>query len=72
MKGKPPEGSWHYRDRNHYATRGAAVRHNGRGWFAIVGTRIRGPMSSLESAMNAADRMLDEAAKASLPGEAAA
>lgn len=72
MKGKPLDGAWFYRDRNHYSTRGAAVRNNGKGWFAIVGSRIRGPLSNLESAMNAADKMLDEVAKTSPDREAVA
>lgn len=62
---KPHSGAWFYVDRNHYRTRGASVRHNGKdGWFAIVNRRIRGPLNSLDAAMAAADRMLAEAEKA--------
>lgn len=61
---KPAEGAWFARNRNRYDTRGASVRHNDKdGWFAIVGRRIRGPIKSLEAAMNAADRMLAESNK---------
>lgn len=70
---KPPEGAWFFIDRNRYRTRGAEVRHNGKdGWFAVVGRRIRGPLNSLDAAMAAADRMLAESAKASLPASAPA
>ena len=62
---KPAEGAWFFVDRNHYKTRGASVRHNGKdGWFAVVGRRIRGPLNSLDAAMAAADRMLTEAERA--------
>lgn len=62
---RPPEGSWHGRSVNHYSTRGADVfRLAGAGWYARVGSRIRGPLSTLDAAMSAADRMLADAEKA--------
>lgn len=69
---KPAEGAWFGVNADHYRTRGADVRHDGTGWFAIVDRKARGPLSSLEAAFQAADKMLAESAKASLPGEAAA
>jgi len=56
---KPVEGSWHGVNSHRYRTKGAeAVYHEGVGWFAVVGTRGRGPLSSLDAAMKAADDML--------------
>lgn len=64
---KPSEGAWFGRSPNHYATRGAEViRLPGEGWFAHCGRRVRGPLSSLDAAMRAADKMLADA-----PAEAA-
>jgi hypothetical protein len=50
-------GAWIGRTPDHYTTKGAAVIYR-RGWFAIAGRRVRGPLSSLDSAMKAADEML--------------
>jgi len=61
---KPLTDAWHFVDRNHYKTRGASVKHDSLGgWHAIVGRKIRGPLSSLDAAMAAADKMLAESAK---------
>lgn len=60
---KPPEGAWFGRSPDHYATRGAEVLHRDGGWWARCGRRIRGPLSTLDAAMQAADRMLAESAK---------
>lgn len=61
---KPPEGAWFGRSPDHYATRGADVVHRDGGWWARCGRRIRGPLSTLDAAMAAADKMLAESAKA--------
>lgn len=62
---KPPENCWYGRSGDHYATRGAdCFRLPGIGWFARMGDkRIRGPLSTLDAAMQAADKMLVDAAK---------
>lgn len=61
---RPPEGAWYGVNSDHFRTRGAdAFRLSGVGWFARCQERIRGPLSSLEVAMQAADRMLADAAK---------
>lgn len=62
---KPPEGAWYGRGHDRYITHGAEVRHDGvSGWFAIVGKKARGPLSCLPIAMEAADRMLEDAREA--------
>lgn len=58
---RPPEGAWYGRGPDRYVTRGAAVQHGPDGWYAIVAKKARGPLSCLPAAMEAADRMLDEA-----------
>lgn len=59
------EGAWYGRSGDHFTTRGADVfRMPGMGWFARHGKRIRGPLSTLDAAMSAAERMLAEAAPA--------
>lgn len=60
---KPAEGAWFGRSADHYVTKGAScVRIPGQGWFVRCADRVRGPMSSLEAAMTAADKMLAESA----------
>lgn len=71
-KSKPLAGAWFGRSPDHYATKGAEVRHDGTGWFAIVDRKARGPLSSLEAAMVAADKMLTESAKHPPASECAA
>lgn len=59
----PSPGAWFSRSPDHYTTRGAEViRMPAEGWYAHCGTRVRGPLSSLDAAMVAADKMLKEAA----------
>lgn len=58
---KPTEGAWFGRSPDHYATKGADCFHGAGGWFARCGKRIRGPLSTLDAGMIAADKMLAEA-----------
>ena len=58
---KPAEGAWHGHSPDHFRTRGAEVMRRTEGWFARCGSRVRGPMSSLDAAMKAADAMLEAA-----------
>ena len=59
---KPAEGAWHGVNSDHYRTRGAdCFRLPGIGWFARCQHRVRGPLSTLDAAMIAADRMLADA-----------
>ena len=64
MSARMTEGAWHGKSPDRYTTRGAEVFHLPGGWFARSGNKVRGPLSSLPVALEAADRMLDEAAKA--------
>ena len=61
-------GAWYGRTETHYTTRGAECWHGAGGWYARCGARIRGPLSSLPAALEAADRMLD-AARQQGPGD---
>ena len=55
------QGAWFGREPDRYVTRGAEVfRLPASGWFARCGKRVRGPLSSLDAAMAAADRMVAE------------
>lgn len=61
---KPLAGAWYGKSFDRFSTRGAdCVRGEG-GWYARCGRRIRGPLSSLHAAMDAADRMVADAATA--------
>lgn len=58
---RDPDGAWHGVSADHYRTRGAEVVHQpGSGWFARCGKRVRGPLSSLGAAMEAAEKMTAE------------
>lgn len=66
---KPPEGAWFGRSPDHYATKGADCFHTAGGWYARCrkdsgAIRVCGPLSTLDAAMAAADRMLVEAKNA--------
>lgn len=63
MSRREPEGAWYARTADHYITRGAEVAHHPGGWYARCGKRVRGPISNLPDAMQAADDMLAAAAK---------
>lgn len=58
MTTRPPEGAWYGRSPTHYATRGADCVHGAGGWYARCGRKVRGPLSSLPAAIEAADKML--------------
>lgn len=57
----PSAGAWIGRSPDHYSTKGAEVRRQPEGWYALAGRRIRGPMSCLDSAMKAAEEMAEGA-----------
>ena len=59
---RPSAGAWHGRSADHYVTRGAACLRQRDGWFAMTPSRARGPLSSLDAALRAADEMLAQAA----------
>lgn len=65
---RKPEGAWFGRSPDHYSTRGAECIHGDGGWYVRVGRRVRGPLSCLPIAMEAADRMLaDDIARSAAP-----
>lgn len=55
---RPPEGAWYGRSDTHYTTRGADVFLAEGGWYARCGRKVRGPISNLDAAMQAADAMM--------------
>lgn len=55
---RPPEGAWYGRSDTHYITRGADAFLAEGGWYARCGRKVRGPISNLDTAMQAADAML--------------
>lgn len=58
---RDPDGAWHGVDQDRYRTRGADVFcEPSYGWFARCGKRVRGPLSSLGAAMEAAEKMTAE------------
>lgn len=61
---KPLAGAWYGRSPDHYVTRGADVIHRDGGWWARCNRRVRGPLSTLDAAISAADRMVADAAMA--------
>jgi hypothetical protein len=61
---KLAEGAWFFITKDRYRTRGAEIQHDGTGWHAIVGRKVRGPISNIDAAMAAADRMLADSAHA--------
>lgn len=64
MANHDPHGAWYSRGNDRYVTRGAEVIHGEGGWYARAGRKAVGPLSCLPVAMEAADRLLAEAAKA--------
>lgn len=55
-----PAFAWYGRDGERYVTRGADVFHGAGGWYARCGRKVRGPISCMDNAMIAAERMLAE------------
>jgi hypothetical protein len=63
MQSATAKGAWYGKSHDHFITRGASVTHGEGGWYARCGRTVRGPLSCLPVALEAADRMLAEAAK---------
>lgn len=52
--------TWFARSPDRYTTKGGYVVRKGGPWFSVVGPRVRGPLSSLDAAMDAVFEMIKE------------
>lgn len=56
-------GAWYGCSATHFARRIPYCLRGDGGWYAICGSRVRGPLSCLAAALEASDRMLADATK---------